>query len=162
MTENRQKDIFKWVIIGLLGVIAVFLVLAIGIKIGEKKARFFYHCAENYHRMFAGPRGGFFGDWRNFPDKEFIQAHGNFGEIIETKENELVIKGRDVEKVILITKKTIIQKRRENIKKEDLKVGNFVVVIGSPNEEGKIEAKIIRVFEKEKSMPFRPLQAPFF
>jgi hypothetical protein len=161
----NNKDLLKWVIIGLLIVVAIVLVLGLGILIGEKKAKFSYRWAEQYHEMFAGPRAGFFGDWRNFPSGEFIEAHGVFGEIIEMKENELVIKGReDVEKVILITDETIIQKGREKMKKEDLKVGNFVVVIGSPDEEGKIEAKMIRLFDGELEgppMPFKPQRFPF-
>lgn len=174
MNEDNQSqnkkllhhDGLKWIIIALLAIGVIILVFGIGLWVGGKKAKFSYHWAEQYHEMFAGPRAGFFGDWRSFPRGEFIEAHGAFGEIIEMKENEFVIKGRgDVEKVILIIDKTIIQKGREKVKKEDLKVGNFVVVIGSPNEEGKIEAKMIRIFNgelKESPMPFKPQRFPFF
>jgi len=172
MNEEKQpnkkinRDILKWIIIGLAGFVIVILIFGIGIFVGGMKARFSYRWAEQYHKMFAGPRAGFFGDWRSFPQGEFIEAHGAFGEIIEMKENEFVIKGRaDVEKVILITDKTTIQKGREKIKKGDLKVGNFVVVIGSPSEEGKIEAKMIRIFNGELEgppMPLRSTRSPFF
>ncbi len=152
---SNHKDIIKWIIIGLLAVVVILLVFGLGVLIGERKAKFSYRWAEQYHKMFAGPRQGFFEDWRSFPRGEFIEAHGTFGEIIEMKENEFVIKGRgDVEKVILITDKTVIQKGREKVKKDDLKIGNFVVVIGSPNEEGKIEAKMIRI------IPFLPGEFP--
>lgn len=162
--QNNQKvihhDILKWIIVGLLAIIVIILVFGVGVLIGEMKARFSYRWAEQYHRIFAGPRTGFFGDWRTFPRGGFIEAHGNFGEIIETKENEFLIKGKeDVEKVILITDKTIIQKGREEVEKENLKIGDWVVVIGSPNKEGKIEAKLIRIFNgkfKESSTSFKP------
>lgn len=161
--QNNQKiirhDILKWVIVGLLAIVVIVLAFGLGILVGEKKAKFSYRWAEQYHKMFAGPRAGFFGDWRSFPRREFIEAHGNFGEIIEIKENEFVIKGKeDVEKVISITDKTIIQKERLKTKKEDLKVGNWVVVIGSPTEEGKIEAKFIRIFDgqlKDSPIPLK-------
>ena len=171
MNEDKQnkkinRDVLKWIIIGIAGFVIVVLIFGAGMFVGGMKTKFSYRWAEQYHKMFAGPRAGFFGDWRSFPRGEFIKAHGTFGEIIEMKENEFVIKGRkDVEKVILITDKTVIQKGREKVKKEDLKVGNFVVVIGSPNEEGKIEAKMIRIFngELEKSpMPLKPPRFPFF
>ncbi len=173
MNEDKQQnkkplhpDILKWVIIGLLVIVVIVLIFGVGLLVGEKKSKFSYRWAEQYHKMFAGPQAGFFGDWRSFPRGEFTEAHGAFGEIIEMKENEFVIKGRgDVEKVILITDKTIIQKGREKVKKEDLKVGNFVVVIGSPNEEGKIEAKMIRIFNGELEgppMPLKPRRFPFF
>lgn len=162
---EQNKDILKWVIIGLLAIVVIVLVFGVGILVGEKRAKFSYRWAEQYHKLFAGPSLGFFRDWRNFPRGEFIEAYGAFGEIIELKGNEFVIKGKEnVEKVILITEKTIIQKGREKLKKEDLKVGNFVVVIGSPNEEGKIEAKMIRIFNEEPTgplMPFKPKGFPF-
>lgn len=148
-----QSGILKWIIFGLFFFIIVILVFGIGILVGEKKAKFSYRWAEHYHKMFAGPKRGFFGDWRRFPKGEFIEGHGSFGEIIEIKGNEFVIKGKDgVEKVILITDKTIIKKGREKIMGKDLKIGNWVVIIGSPNEEGKIEAKFIRVFNGDLMM----------
>jgi hypothetical protein len=159
MNEEKQnnkkvsnRDVLKWIIIGLVAFVVVVLIFSVGMFIGGMKARFSYRWAEQYHKMFAGPRRGFFSDWQKFPSGEFIGAHGVFGEIIVMKENEFVIKGRDdVEKVILISEKTTIQKGREKLKKEDLKVGNFVVVIGSPNEGGQIEAKFIRVFPSRTS-----------
>ena len=41
-----------------------------------------------------------------------------------------------------------MKKGRETVKKEDLKVGDWVVIIGSPNEKGQIEARLIRLFNK--------------
>ncbi len=160
---SEHKDILKWIIIGLLAFVVILLVFGLGVLIGERKAKFSYRWAEQYHKMFAGPRQGFFGNWRSFPRGEFIEAHGTFGEIIEMKEKDFIIKGsEDVEKVILISDKTVIQRGRENMKKEDLRIGDFVVIIGSPNEEGKIEAKVIRVFGGGKPIPFRWPQTPFF
>jgi len=173
MTEEKQpnkkinRDILKWVVIGLAGFAVVVLIFGVGMVVGGMKAKFSYRWAESYHENFAGPQGGFFGDWRNIPPLpgDFIEGHGAFGKIIEMQENEFVIKGRgDVEKVILIDDRTIIQKEREEIKKEDLKVGNFVVVIGSPDEKGKIEAKMIRIFNGELEKPpilFKSKRFPF-
>ena len=83
-----------------------------------------------------------------FPPGDFIESHGTFGEIIKIN-GDLVIKGRDnTEKIIIIKDDTTIEKGRTAIKKEELKVGDQVVVIGSPNDQGQIEAKLIRVFGK--------------
>lgn len=151
--KNINHDFLKWIIAGLVAIVLLFLAFGFGVFVGEKKAKFSYRWAEQYHKLFAGPSAGFFGEWKKFPRGEFMSAHGIFGEVIEKKEKEFVVKDRgDIEKVILIGEKTIIQKGREKLKKEDLKVGNFVVVIGSPNEEGKIEAKIIRIFNGEPPM----------
>ena len=112
-----NKDILKWIIIGLAGFVAIVLIFGAGMFVGGMKARFSYSA-----------------------------GHGVFGEIIEINNSDLVIKDRgDIEKVIIITENTIIKKGRETVK-DDLRVGDKVVIIGSPNEQGQIEAKLIRVF----------------
>ncbi len=157
--KSTRYDILKWIIIGLAGFVIVILIFSLGMFVGGLKARFSYRWAEQYHKMFAGPRRGFFGDWQILPPPaDFIESYGNFGEIIKIKENEFVIIGRgNIEKVILINDKTIIKKGREMIKKENLKVGDWVVIIGLPNEEGKIEAKLVRIFDRG----LRGLPVPF-
>ncbi len=166
MSENKQKDILKWIIIGLAGFAVVGLIFDAGMVVGGMKAKFSYRWAEQYHKNFAGPQAGFFSDWRSFPQGDFIEGHGAFGEIIQISDTDLVVKGRgDVEKVIIITADTAIQKERGTIKKEELKVGDQIVIIGSPNEEGQIEAKLIRVFDGElrgAPMPLKPSRFLFF
>ena len=68
-----------------------------------------------------------------------------------------VIKQEDKKwQVILIKNDTQIQKIKENIATNDLKINDFVVVIGTPNEQGQIEAKFIRI------MPIgMPVPPPF-
>ncbi|KKW21970.1 MAG: hypothetical protein UY62_C0014G0009 [Parcubacteria group bacterium GW2011_GWF2_50_9] len=160
----QNRDVLKWVIIGLAGFVILVLVFGAGVKVGTLKARYSYRWADNYHKNFAGPRGGFLGDWQRFPAGDFIGGHGAFGEIIEIKDNGFVVKGREnVEKVIITAEDTTITKGRETIK-DGLKVGDRVVIIGSPNEEGQIEAKLIRVFGGEaKGLPYkRSRSIPFF
>ena len=161
----QNRDVLKWIIIGLAGFVVLVLVFGAGMKVGALKARYSYRWAENYHRNFAGPRGGFFSDWRNFPRGEYINAHGVFGSIIKIDDNTIVAKGRDdVEKTVLVSDNTIIQKGRETVKLSDLKADESIVIIGSPNEQGQIEAKLIRVFDGEtKGLPFRRSRSfPFF
>ncbi len=153
MTEEKNNfkikpDTLKWVIIGLAGFVIVVLIFGAGVKVGAMKAKYSYRWAENYHKNFAGPRAGFFGDWRNFPKGDFIESRGTFGEIIKINDSDLVIKGQgDMEKIVLISEKTTVEKGKETIKKDELKVGDRIVVIGSPNEQGQIEAKLIRIFK---------------
>lgn len=154
MTEQKQNekphnDILKWIIIGLAGFVIVVLIFGAGMFVGGMKAQFSYRWAESYHKNFAGPRGGFFGDWRKLPLPlgDFIEGHGTFGEIIKIEGNTLIVKGREnIEKVILVSEKTIIKSGRKDIKTSNLKIGDRIVIIGSPNEEGQIEASLIRLF----------------
>lgn len=167
---NINKDVLKWVIIGLAGFVVVGLIFGAGMFVGGLKAKFSYRWAESYHQNFAGPRGGFIGNWQKalpMPG-DFIEGHGAFGEIIELQDAGFVIKGRgDVEKIIVTTKDTVVTKGRETVK-NGLKVGDSVVIIGSPNEEGQIEAKLIRVFPdfnlelKGQPMPYKGPRVPLF
>jgi len=143
-----QSKTFKRALVAIGALIVLLFVFKAGEFVGYRKANFSYLWGENYHRNFAGPKSGFLGNFgRGFGDKDFINAHGTFGSIIEIDGDTLVVKGKnDVEKTILISDKTIITSRRETIKSSDLKVDDQVVIIGSPNEQGQIEAKLIRVF----------------
>jgi len=147
--SNRvNRDILKRIVVIVSGFAIVALIFGAGIVVGEMKAKFSYRWAENYHKNFGGPRGGFLGDWRRIPllPNDFIEGHGTFGEIIELNDNSFVIKGRgNVEKIVITTEDTIIKKGMKTIK-DGLKVGEYVVVIGSPNKKGQIEAKLIRIF----------------
>ena len=158
-----NKDFLKWAMAGLGGFAAVIIIFGAGVKVGEIKARYSYRWAENYHRNFGGPKEGFFGDWKEMPRGEFMEGHGSFGEIIEIKDNSIIIRGQEnIEKLVAINQNTAIVKGRE-IVKDGVKVGDNVVVIGSPNEDGQIEAKLIRIFgEDEPELPYkRPRPIPF-
>ena len=144
----QNRDILKWIIVGLAGFVVLVLVFGAGVKVGTIKARYSYRWAENYQQNFAGPRGGFLGNFRQgFEGKDFINAHGTFGSIIKIDGNTVIVKSRDdVEKTVLVSEKTTITARRESLKVGDLKIDDQVVIIGSPNEQGQIEARLIRLF----------------
>lgn len=153
--NGEKKDKFwrqtlKWVIVGLVGLAVFVLIFGAGMFVGLEKARFSYLWAESYHKNFAGPRQGFVNDWRRLPmPNDFMEAHGAFGEIIELKDSGFVIRGRgDMERLIITTRDTVIKKGAETIE-DGLKVGDYVVVIGGPNQEGQIEAKLVRLFEEK-------------
>lgn len=150
MNEIKQKihpDALKRIIIGLAVLAALVLIFGAGMFIGGMKARFSYRWAENYHRNFGGPQGGFFSDWRMTPpNSDFIEGYGTFGQIIKISGSTLIIKGRnDVEKIILVKNDTVIKRLNETIKIDNLKVDDYVVAIGEPNDAGQIEAKLLRI-----------------
>ena len=123
--------------------VMLLLVFKAGMYVGFRKANFSYRWGENYHRNFGGPRGGFFHD---FNGRDFIDAHGVAGQIIKIDGSMVVIKGRDnVEKIVSVGDSATIQRMRETIKISDLKIGDYVVVIGEPNNAGQIDAKFIRL-----------------
>jgi len=140
-----QSKEFRWALLILLCIIVLLFVLKLGIIIGSARADFSFKWGENYHRNFAGPRGGFM---QEFPgrDKEFMDSYGVFGKIIKIEDKAIIINDKDeVEKIILVDEKTIINFQRDNIKFSDLKVDDMVVVIGEPDSNGRIKAKLIRI-----------------
>ncbi len=144
--QISHSDILKWIITGVICFILIVIALGIGIRIGTEKAGFSYRWADNYHKNFGGPKEGFIDNWREFPAGDFIEAHGSFGKIIKIDGNTIIIQGRgNIENTILIKDDTVIKSIKGDMKQIDLKVDDFIIVIGSPNDSGQIEAKLIRV-----------------
>ena len=127
------------VIIGVI--IIAMLIFSAGIFVGFRKAGFGRDWGENYERNFGMRPGNMMFGRDNFPN-----SHGAVGKIIKAELPTIIVQDRDnTEKVILIKDDTKIQKMMFNIKASDLAVDDFVTIIGSPNSQGQIEAKFIRV-----------------
>jgi len=149
LKDFHQSKHFK-IIILVVGAILIALVsFAVGLHVGFKKARFSYKWGENYERNFSGsPSWGATGVFHDFEGRNFRNGHGLAGSIVSITDNNLVIKDRDGnENTVAVTDKTLIKKRREDIKTGDLKQNDQVVVVGNPGDNGVINADIIRVFE---------------
>lgn len=137
-----------------LGVIMVILlVFSAGVSVGFHKASFGRNWGENYERnfgMFPGktPLGGMGRD-DNMPN-----PHGVIGKIIKIELPRIIVQDKDgTEKVVTLKEDTQIQRMKEKMEARELKIDNFVVIIGSPNEEGQIEAKLIRIIPSPELMP---------
>jgi len=149
--QPKESETFKKIIWGIVIFIIMLLIFQLGVFVGYRKAKFSYKWGDNYHRAFGGPRGGFL---RGFEGKDFINGHGISGAIANINGNDLIIKGRDgIEKIISATDATLIKRGGTDIKLSDLKIDDMIVVIGSPKDDGTIEAKIIRIFNSENMPP---------
>jgi len=131
-------------IIIIIGIIIIVLsILSIGMNIGERRARFANQFGSSFERNFMGPEDGMreivFGE-------KMPGGHGAIGEIISISLPQIIITGPDnLEKTVLVSTSTLIRQFRENMQSSQLKAGDFVVIIGNPNESGQIEAKLIRI-----------------
>lgn len=155
-----RSKIFKVALIAIGVTALLLLVFKAGEFVGYKKAQFSYRWAENYHQNFGGPQNGFMrgrmekfmpasmgGFMRDVAGKDYINAHGVSGAILKIDGNTLAIQGQDgLEKTVLVSDNTIIKKRREAIPFGDMRINDTIVIIGSPNDQGQIEAKLIRIF----------------
>jgi hypothetical protein len=158
MENNKffQSKVLTLIVCIIAALIIILIVFKVGMFVGERKAEFTFRWGDNYHRNFGGPRGGFM---QGFNDRDFIDANGTFGQIIKIDNSNIVVKGRDdIEKVIIINDKTVIKSLNETIKSSDLKVDDYIVTIGEPNEQGQITAKLIRVMPTPPPLP--PVNLP--
>ncbi|MDO8515893.1 MAG: hypothetical protein Q7S28_01435 [bacterium] len=141
-TSSRGKK-FHYVFWAIGTAIVLLLTFKAGAFIGFKKASFSYRMGEKYYRGVMGPERGMFGA---MGDRNFRSAHGVAGSIILVGSSTIEIQARDGgEQTVLITPQTAIRRFRETISAGDLKAGDTIIIIGAPNDEGEIEAKLIRV-----------------
>jgi hypothetical protein len=142
---------WKWILAGAIALIIILFVFMVGAFVGYHKADFSFRWAENYHRNFGGPRGGFLQDLEG---RDFISGHGIAGTVIKVESNSLVVKdGSGVEKTFMVTEKSTIKQGMDTVKLSDIAVDNRVVIIGTPKDDGTIEAELIRVFDGSEQMP---------
>ena len=128
----------------LLGLIILLLVFKAGMAVGFKKANFSIQWGQHYSQNFAGPRDSFL--LRTFGPDEYIEANGAFGQILQVNKDSLIMIGAsNVEKIILLKDDSIIRAQKRELELNELRVGDNIVVIGEPNENGQIEAKLIRI-----------------
>jgi hypothetical protein len=144
---------FKRLLVAVLSVIVLLLVFQVGVFVGFQKARFSFGWAKNYNVVFGGPERGFL---QSFEGEDFISGHGTAGTIVKVDDPNIIIKSKDnVEKIVTTTDKTTIKNGKADIKLSDLAVDQQIVVIGAPDGEGNINAKIIRIFDPE-DVPMPP------
>lgn len=155
MDKNKIKKIvesknFKIATYVLGGIFVLFFVFQAGMIAGFRKATFRHDWGSNYERNFGPERRApkFLDDIKGAPN-----AHGAIGKIIKIEYPKIVVLDKDqTEKVIIVSDSTDILERREKITKEELSIDEFIVVIGSPNEEGQIDAKLIRIMPSPEEM----------
>jgi hypothetical protein len=130
-------------------ILVAMIIFSAGIVVGSHKASFGHAWEENYEKNFGmGPNRPIFGR-DNFPN-----AHGTTGKIIKIELPTIIVQDKNnVEKAVLLTDDTKIQKMMDTVETKDLSVDDYVIVIGSPNEQGQIEAKFIRVMPSPELMP---------
>lgn len=155
-----QSKLFTGTLIVIGSLIVLLLVFRTGMYVGARKATFSYRWGENYHRMFGGPRHGFF---QEFAGEDFAPGGGTVGTIISIDTGSLIIKTPEgIEKTVTVNDQATIRRGRDTLKISDLTVDERIVVIGTPQDNGTVEAKFIRVFDPSRGRrPPPPLQRRF-
>ncbi len=128
-------------IIGVLIILAVlFGIFQAGVFVGFHKASFLFKFGDNYYKTF-GERG----EMPPFRD-EMAGGHGTIGKIVKVELPTLIVLGPDnIEKIVITTASTTVHQFRDFLPVDKLAVDQIITVIGYPNEQGQIVAKLIRV-----------------
>lgn len=123
--------------------IIALVIFQAGVFVGYRKAAFAFKFGDNYYRAFGerGPR-----PFQVPVEGKFMDVHGAAGKIIDVSLPTFVVEGPDsIEKVIRIGADTGIRRFRDVATSSDLAAGDFVVVLGEPNENAEVNAKLIRI-----------------
>jgi hypothetical protein len=155
LKEFFNSKVFKQAMLAAAVLAVLFFIFSAGVFVGLEKAKFSYGWGENYFRNFAGERGpenGPFGGRDPFWDKNYLNPHGIFGEIIKIDQDSLVISDfHNVEIPVYVQVDTAIRNNQNNLKISDLKIGDKIIIIGSPDDQGGVKAKLIRIQEELKN-----------
>ncbi len=138
----KSKSFKVWSIV-IISLVCAVIIFAAGVFTGLEKARFSLRWDENYPVNFVGKSRMPFGMPQ---DKNFMNAHGSAGNIIRFDSDGVIIKDRaGDEKNILVDNKTVIKNDSRDLKISDLRLNDYIVVIGTPNDSGEVQAKFIRI-----------------
>jgi hypothetical protein len=150
-TPPRSRQPLKLVLTVLIALVAVFVILRIGMFVGYQRAEYSFHWGDEYHQMFGGPPQGFLDD---FNGHGFVDAHGLFGDVLGVRGNEIMMRDKDgTEKIVVISPETVIRRQMNNLPVEKITPQMRIVIIGEPEDDGRIEAKMIRVFDQQLTHP---------
>ena len=159
MKDFLSSQKFKRVLWIVGGVAAAFLIFGLGIAVGYRKALFSSSWGQNYYQNFYGnSKGGPMGALTaNTP----WNAHGVTGSVIDVSSSTISIRDDDNnERSVEISSDTIIRKMNDTISIGTLSVGDNIAVIGEPNGNGQVHARLVRVFGTSSFMPSPPPSAP--
>jgi hypothetical protein len=136
-----ESEVSFKVLCGIGVIIVALLIFSAGVTVGFRKASFGRAWGEHYNENFGMGRSVIS---PNSMMGYFPNAHGATGKIVKIELPNIIVKD-NTEKTILISNDTTIAKGRDGIGAADLKVDDFIIAIGTPDDKGVIEAKFIRV-----------------
>ncbi len=154
--EILNKSKIKKIICILGCIFIALLIFQMGMFVGFKKAEFSFRIGEQYFRQMNGEQNNQF---MGMNRRDFSNSHGAAGKIISIKLPIIIVSDKDsAEKTIVISTSTDIKKFKDSIQAGDLKVNDFVTVVGEPNNNAEVEAKLIRIMPDPRNMPFGPVE----
>lgn len=133
-----------------LGAIVIALLLfRAGEFVGYNKAQTAYDWGQEYFGIFGHDNdvASHGGPFAMLPHDSFAAAHGAVGKVVKLALPSIVIEDQSgVEKGIVTTDDTQVRELRNSIQVTQIAVGDNIIVFGTPDTSGQVEATLIRVF----------------
>lgn len=143
LEELLKSSRFQSVTI-IIGFALVFLLLfQAGMYVGYRKAAFSYNMGDNYYRAFRGHGPTPF----HMPIRgDFVGSDGTVGKVVSVHLPMIVLTSRDnTERAAIVDDKTIVLQGSETTTPGTIQPDDFIVILGSPNEDSQVQAKLIRI-----------------
>lgn len=141
---STKKD--KIITISVLSLVVALLIFKAGMFIGYHRALFSYRSDARFSSDMGQGRDMMKAPPFGFMREEFPTNHGAAGRIVSVSLPHFVVAGLDnSEKTVTIGKETMIRRMRDTVASTSIKVDENAVVLGEPDDTGKIQAKFIRL-----------------
>jgi len=148
-----KSENFKISVYVLAGILVLLFVFQAGMFVGFKKASFSFGMGENYFREMNGRQND---PMMGLQRGDFGNAHGAIGQIVGLNLPNIVVEDRDgANKTVNISSSTSLKGVKGNIKAEDLKLNDHIVVFGSSNNDSVVDARLIRMMPPPPAQEFR-------
>jgi hypothetical protein len=148
LAQFFQSKLFAGIIVGVCIMLVVICIFEAGVVVGYHEASFSSHWGENYGANFSDTNPS---NQMGLPDMHEPTPDGILGKIISvdsasTSSTTIVISStQKPEEKILIDANTEIRSRESTLTISSLKIGTYVVVLGTPNDQGEVQANLIRI-----------------
>lgn len=145
----------RTIVLSLSVLIVALIIFRAGISVGYHKAAFSYRLGENYYyRAFSPNKGPMMGiGFAEFDRDDLTSGHGAIGKIVKINLPTFVVSSPDnIEKIVTINDDTQVRRFRDTASSSDLRLDESVIVIGTPDDNGQIVAKLIRLIPPPPEM----------
>jgi len=144
MPKFSSARVLMGLLIGIIALIILLAVFNLGVLVGSRRTDSFYRWDENYARNFTMPPP--FSSSSLPGTGRFLTADGVAGTVLKVNGASLVIEDTaGIERTVIVSTTTAIRQGDSTVSVSDVEDNDQLVVIGSPDQSGQIDATFIRI-----------------
>lgn len=148
-----QNNKASKIMAGLAVILISMIIFQAGFFVGYHKASFINKWDNRYLGNAKYPKSAY-SPFMMMRRGDEINPHGALGQIVSINLPTFMVKGPNrAEITVNINSDTSIRKMRDEASSSDLIIGQNVVIIGEPSNDGDINAKLIRILPTTKLSP---------